>query len=298
MDPNEGYCYRHVLQIDAAKQSLVSYLARHFSHSLKSEWEDRLRQGEILLNDRVADGSEPLVARQVLLWNRPGWLEPPTPQAYSVVYQDQNILAVNKPSGLPTIPGGGYYANTLVRLVQVDFPEANPVHRLGRATSGLVLFALNPQAASHLGKRWQTFGKQYQALAKGIAQQDEYDIQSPIGDHAHSKLGWVFAANPDGKKSRSVARVLQRQEIATLFEVDLHTGRPHQIRIHLAFIGHPLVGDPLYDMGGVPKKENPGLPGDPGYHLHAKRLDFDHPVTGTRLRLDAPIPEILRKRAT
>jgi 23S rRNA pseudouridine1911/1915/1917 synthase len=84
----------------------------------------------------------------------------------------------------------------------------------------------------------------------------------------------------------------------TLFEVDIHTGRPDQIRIHLAFIGHPLVGDPLYSAGGLPRADHPGLPGDGGYLLHAESLVFAHPLTGARMRLYAPPPLELRSTAS
>lgn len=294
MTINQGYCYHHVIQSDATRHSLASYLATHFSHSSQSQWEERLRSGEIVLGDEVASGSEELRAGQVLLWNRPGWLEQDVPQSYSVIYCDEHLLAVSKPSGLPTIPGGGYFENTLLNKVRRDFPEARPVHRLGRATSGIVLFALSPVAASHLARNWHQLQKQYQALALGRALQDAYDIVSPIGKCNHPRLGQVFAANPQGKPSRSMARVVERRESTTLFEVDLLTGRPHQIRIHLAYIGYPLLGDPLYTFGGVPKGDVPGLPGDLGYHLHAKRLVLEHPVNQLILTLESPIPALLQ----
>jgi 23S rRNA pseudouridine1911/1915/1917 synthase len=88
--------------------------------------------------------------------------------------------------------------------------------------------------------------------------------------------------------------VLERRADHTLFEVHIHTGRPEQIRIHLAFIGHPLVGDPMFAVGGVPREHAPGLPGDGGYLLHAETLAFTHPLTGERLRLHAPPPPGLR----
>ncbi len=294
MTLNQGYSYRQVLGPEAAGHSTLSYLTQHFSHSNETEWRDRIAAGEVLLGDMTANGQEPLQAGSVLIWNRPGWEEEDTPQEYGVVFCDEHLLVVNKPSGLPTIPGAGFYRNTLLSLVRADFPQANPVHRLGRATSGLVLFALNREIASTLNQRWAQVHKQYQALGSGVASQEVYDIRMPIGPQAHPRLGLVHAASLTGKFSRSVARVLQKRATTTVFEVDLLTGRPHQIRIHLACIGHPLEGDPLYAAGGQPKLDQPGLPGDAGYWLHAKRLEFDHPASGERLVLTAPLPEILR----
>jgi len=294
MTLNQGYRYREVLGLSARGQSTLSYLASHFDHSTESQWQERLNAGEILLEDSIASGDESLNAGNILVWNRPGWSEAETPKEYGVIYRDEDLLVVDKPSGLPTIPGAGFYQNTLLSLVQIDFPEARPLHRLGRATSGLVLFALNRQTASALSRNWPEVQKQYQALSSLVASQESYDIRSPIGEHAHPTLGKVYAANLSGKTARSVARTIQRRTNTTVFEVNLHTGRPHQIRIHLAYIGHPLEGDPLYASGGQPRIDQPGLPGDPGYFLHAKRLVFSHPSTGKLIELNSPLPAILR----
>jgi 23S rRNA pseudouridine1911/1915/1917 synthase len=201
-------------------------------------------------------------------------------------------LAVNKPGGLPTLPGGGFMENTLLRLVQTQFPNATPVHRLGRATTGIVLFSKTPEAAAELFANWNTpkVEKIYRALARGIAENDVYDIRTSIGLVPHPLIGSVWAANPKGKTSRSWARVISRAASATTFEVSLHSGRPHQIRIHLASIGHPLVGDPLYGPTGLPLERLPGLPGDGGYYLHARVLKFQHPISGKQINLEAALP--------
>jgi 23S rRNA pseudouridine1911/1915/1917 synthase len=188
--------------------------------------------------------------------------------------------------------------NTLLRLVQKQTPNANPVHRLGRATSGIVLFAKTPQAASNLFANWNTpkIKKIYRALAQNIAQHDDYEILTPIGLVPHPLIGQVWAANPSGKPSKSLAEVISRTTSdttsagTTTFEVSLYSGRPHQIRIHLASIGHPLVGDPLYGLAGLPLENLPGLPGDGGYFLHAEFLKFPHPITGEQIKLEAASP--------
>jgi 23S rRNA pseudouridine1911/1915/1917 synthase len=294
MTRNQGYCYREVLGTRAAGHTVLSFLTRFYAHSTELQWSERLLAGEVHLDDRLVAASEMLRPGQVLQWHRPGWIEPTTPQDYRLVYHDEHLVVVDKPSGLPTNPGAGYFTNTLLSFVQADYPTARPLHRLGRATSGLVLFALCANAAAKLTQSWGQVRKQYQALASGIALEQSYDIRAAIGEQPHPRLGKVVAAHVDGKSARSVARTLQRREASTVFEVDLHTGRPHQIRIHLAFIGHPLVGDPLYAIGGVPRLDQPGLPGDAGYWLHAKRLHFTHPVSGHSLDLMAPLPEQLR----
>jgi 23S rRNA pseudouridine1911/1915/1917 synthase len=254
--------------------------------------QQNLDNGEVTINGITATGSESLILGQTLVWDRPPWIEPDSPQHFEVLFNDTHLMAVNKPGGLPTLPGGGFMENTLLRLVQKHTPNANPVHRLGRATSGIVLFAKTPQAASNLSANWNTPGIQkiYRALAQDIAQHDAYEILTPIGLVPHPLIGSVWAANPSGKPSKSLAKVTSRTTSSTTFEVSLYSGRPHQIRIHLASIGHPLVGDPLYGLTGQPLENLPGLPGDGGYFLHAQFLKFHHPITGEQINLEAALP--------
>jgi 23S rRNA pseudouridine1911/1915/1917 synthase len=295
MKLNQGYSYRAQLGVKAQSHTLLDYLVKTYAHSSLQTWQERLARGEILLDHRTATGVEKLQAGQILIWNRPPWLEEDTPQHYNAVYQDETLLVVNKPSGLPTVPAGGFLENTLFSLVRKEFPTAQPLHRLGRGTSGLVLFALTPEANKNLSKLWreQKIEKYYRALASGVAQQDSYQVRAAIGLLEHPKLGYVHAAKENGKPSASDARVLERQADSTLFEVKLLTGRAHQIRIHLAFIGHPLVGDLLYGVGGQ-LLDKPGLPGEGGYFLHAARLKFWHPVSQEGLELWANPPAELK----
>ena len=289
---NRGYAYTTIIGSEQHGQTLLSHLASLYPHSTPQAWQQNLDNGEVTLNGVIATGSESVISGQTLVWNRLPWIEPDTPQHFEVLLDDPHLLAVSKPGGLPTLPGGGFMENTLLRLVQKQFPNANPVHRLGRGTSGIVLFAKTPQAASHLTVNWNTpkIQKIYRALAQNIAQQDAYEILTPIGLVPHPRLGSVWAANPNGKPSKSLAKVIARNPSTTTFEVSLYSGRPHQIRIHLASIGHPLVGDPLYGLTGQPLENLPGLPGDGGYFLHAQFLKFQHPITGEQINLEAALP--------
>ncbi|MGD0646994.1 MAG: RluA family pseudouridine synthase [Acidobacteriaceae bacterium] len=289
---NRGYAYTTLIGSKELGLTLLSYLARLYPHSSAHVWQRSLDKGEVTLDGLVATGSESVRSGQTLVWNRPPWIEPDAPRHFEVLLEDAYLLAVSKPGGLPTLPGGGFMENTLLRLVQTDHPEANPVHRLGRATSGIVLFAKTAETAAILGANWNTAGVQkiYRALAQGVAREDVYEIVTPIGLVPHPLIGSVWAASPDGKASRSLAKVIARTTSSTLFEVALGSGRPHQIRIHLASIGQPLVGDPLYGFTGQPLEELPGLPGDGGYLLHAQFLRFRHPVTGEPIDLEAELP--------
>jgi 23S rRNA pseudouridine1911/1915/1917 synthase len=289
---NRGHAYATIISSKYQGQSLLSHLASLYPHSTAQAWQQKLNNGEVTLNGVTATGSESVISGQTLVWNRPPWIEPDTPQHFEVLFDDPHLLAVNKPSGLPTLPRAGFMENTLLRLVQKHIPDASPVHRLGRGTSGIVLFAKTPQSASRLSANWNTPKTQkiYRALAQNVAQHDAYEILTPIGLVPHPLIGSVWAANSNGKPSKSFAKVISRTTSTTTFEVSLNSGRPHQIRIHLASIGHPLVGDPLYGVTGQPLENCPGLPGDGGYFLHAQFLKFHHPITGEPINLEAALP--------
>ena len=305
---NRGYAYTTIISSKDQGRTLLSHLASLYPHSTPQAWQQKLNNCEVTVNGVTATGSESLISGQTLVWNRPPWIEPDSPQHFEVLFDDPHLLAVNKPGGLPTLPGGGFMENTLLRLVQKQSPDANPVHRLGRGTTGIVLFAKTAQAAAKLGADWNTprIQKIYWALAQNVAQNDAqhdvqrgvqydaqhdaYEILTPIGLVPHPRLGMVWAASPNGKPSKSLAKVVSRTASTTTFEVSLNSGRPHQIRIHLASIGHPLVGDPLYGLTGQPLENFPGLPGDGGYFLHAQFLKFQHPITGEQINLKAALP--------
>ncbi len=193
---NRGYAYTTIISSKYPGQTLLSHLARLYPHSTPQAWQQKLNNGEVTLNGVTAAGSESVTLGQTLVWNRPPWIEPDSPQHFEVLFEDHHLLAVNKPSGLPTLPGGGFLENTLLRLVQKETPNANPVHRLGRATTGIVLFAKTPQAASNLFANWNTpkIRKIYRALAQNIAQHDVYEILTPIGLVPHPLIGSVWLA--------------------------------------------------------------------------------------------------------
>lgn len=293
---NDGYVYRERIGSASVGRTALAHLTGAYRHSIEKEWRARFARGEVRLEGSIATGDEVLRGHQELCWHRPPWREGETPDSFELVYEDASLLAVIKPSGLPTIPSGGFLKNTLLSFVRLRWPEASALHRLGRATSGLVLFSRTHDAAAKLSRDWREgdVEKRYRALSDGVAAQASYDIHTPIGLVPHPLLGSVHGATEKGKPSHSHAEVLERRDGQTLFAVRIHTGRPEQIRIHLASIGHPLTGEPLFASGGLPREREPGLPGEGGYLLHAETLAFTHPLTSERLRLHAPPPAALR----
>jgi 23S rRNA pseudouridine1911/1915/1917 synthase len=297
MTLNRGFAYREQIGVEAKGRTVLEHLVRTRRHSSASEWSARIGRGEVELDGEVAASDDLIRRGHVLVWRRPPWNEPDVPLTYDLVYEDAAILVVVKPAGLPTLAAGGFLEHTLLALVRATFPGASPVHRLGRHTSGLLLLALTRESAAALGRAWHTDAvvKRYRALVIGRPGWDEQEVTVPIGPVAHPRLGTVHAASPVGRPARSVARVLERRDTDTLVEVDITTGRPHQIRIHLAALGFPLVGDGLYAAGGMPGSVDPALPGDGGYQLHAERLRFLHPTTGVPMDFRARPPSTLEQ---
>jgi len=294
---NEGCEYHEQLDLNADGKMLLTYLSHRYGHSSLTEWEARIESGLVLIDSKPAQPDTMLRSGSKLVWQRPPWIEPDAPRSFTILYEDDDLLAVAKPAGLPTLPGANFLQATLLHLVRTHAPDASPLHRLGRWTSGLVLCAKNQHAKNDLMRQWsgKAVGKRYRALASGNPALDEMTISTPIGPIPHALLGSVHAFSPNGKPSLSQVTVLERRADCFLCDVLIATGRPHQIRIHLAAAGHPLVGDPLYVAGGMPAQDTHALPGDPGYHLHAAELSFRHPRTGCDVVIECEPSIVLRR---
>jgi 23S rRNA pseudouridine1911/1915/1917 synthase len=295
---NHGFSYRS--QVDQAGSNLpvLDFLASRFPRDSRTMWRERILAGEVTVAAEIPMTDTCLKAGQWITWNRPPWVEPEVPLCTAVLFEDEDLLAVAKPSGLPTLPGGGeFLEHTLLNVVRGRNPEASPMHRLGRGTSGLVLFARSALARRVIPELFRTHQtrKFYRALCVGHPEEESFRIEAPIGRVPHEVLGSIHGAHPAGRASLSLVRVLERRPGCSLVEVEIPTGRPHQIRIHLAFAGHPLVGDPLFGPGGIPLPGTHALPGDSGYLLHAYLLELPHPRTGGILHLSCQPPPLLRQ---
>ena len=215
-----------------------------------------------------------------------------------VVYEDNDIIVVNKPKGMVVHPANGNPDGTLVNAIMAMCKgslsgiggEIRPgiVHRLDKDTSGLLIVAKNDLA--HINMSNQIKDRQvkkiYIALVKGNINEDEATINMPIGRSTKDRK--KMAVRKDGKEAVTHFKVLKRYKDYTLLKVKIDTGRTHQIRVHMAEIGHPVVGDMVYSKG---KNEF----GVEGQMLHAQSLDFKHPITGKEMHLEAKLPEYFEK---
>jgi len=330
---NRGHAYRDRVAAGDAGQLLSAFYATRYPHSSAAVWQQRLAAGEISRNGRQLQADVALAAGDALIWHRPPWQEAAVPVLPGPLFDDGDLLVFDKPSGLPVLPAGGFLEHTLLAQLQARWPAARPVHRLGRFTSGLLVCARSRASRAALSAQLRESTAQQHRLQKSsttvttlvspcrkayrallqppatgspllaLEPGESLSLTTPIGRCAHGRLGTIWAAAsaapappayPAALPAFSVLRLLERGVRAWLVEVTIATGRPHQIRIHTAAAGAPLLGDPLYGPGGVALDQ--ALPGDGGYHLHAHRLRLPWDDAGL-LELEAPLPEALRGAA-
>ena len=294
------------LKVDAPGQRADQFLAAALPQLTRSAAQKLLEEGAVTLNGqpvkknyKTAPGDELVVV-----------LPDPAPVdilpqdiPLDVVYEDEDVIAVNKPVGLVVHPAAGHPDGTLVNALLYHCGNSlsgingalrpGIVHRIDRDTSGLIIAAKNDTAHLALAAQLQDHSlyREYEAVCVGNLKQDQGTVNAPIARHPtdRKKMAVNFL---QGREAVTHWTVLERFSGYTHIQCRLETGRTHQIRVHMAHTGHPLLGDVVYGS----KKPWPGLAGQ---CLHARRLSFVHPRTGERLTLECPLPswfqEVLTK---
>ncbi|EFJ46800.1 pseudouridine synthase [Volvox carteri f. nagariensis] len=282
---NNGFTFRDFIKSKHAGLALLQfYITLHPASGNCEEWTSRIVGGQVAINgSTVLEPDHVLRVGDVVSYTRRPWREPPSPSYVDVLYEDDDVVALCKPAGLQVLPAAMLHQRTVLTLLQHHYGNppgtracvaVAPVHRLGRGTSGLLLCARTTHARQRLtelmsGKTaaaaaaaaaatagTEARGLIYRSLVQGIVAEDEGRVDVPIGPVQYPGVdGGLFAATPGGKPAASIWRVLERRPGGgrSRQAVEILTGRPHQIRIHMAAMGHPLVGDPLYGIGGLPR---------------------------------------------
>ena len=272
-------------------QALARLLPEH-SRSRLAAW---VKQGKVSVDDTPADPKRKVWGGERILLEATPREEDAAQEAedipLTILHEDAHILVVDKPAGLVVHPGSGNRQGTLLNALLhhapqlAGIPRAGIVHRLDKDTSGLLVVAKTLEAQTDLVRQLQarTVKRHYLALAHGSVARDGV-VDAPIGRHPLQRTKMAVVGG--GRAARTHYHVLERYAHATLLECALETGRTHQIRVHLASIGHPLVGDPVYG----PRRAPQALPAFARQALHAWRLALVHPATRAELGWEAPLP--------
>ena len=284
---------------DEENVRLDAYVAKKCNIS-RAMVQKLIQEGNILVNEVAKKDSYKVQLGDEIEVNIPEAKEiglKPENIELEIVYEDNDIIVVNKPKGLVVHPANGNPDGTLVNAIMAICKdslsgiggEIRPgiVHRLDKDTSGLIIVAKNDQAHINMSKeiKDRQVKKIYIALVRGRVAENEATINMPIGRSTKDRK--KMAVRKDGKEAITHFKVIKRYHNYTLLEVKIDTGRTHQIRVHMTEIGHPVVGDMVYSSG---KNEF----GVEGQMLHAKSLEFKHPITGKQMRLEAELPQYFK----
>ncbi len=282
------------------KGRLDKVLTEQLSDYTRSQIQQWLKEDAVLLNNQPMKANYKVKSGEVfqIVIPEPVSLDLlPENLPLDIVYQDEDVAVVNKPQGMVVHPSAGHPDGTLVNALLYHLKDLSSinevirpgiVHRIDKDTSGLLMIAKNDVAHEALAKQLKdkTSLRKYIALVHGNIPHDKGTINAPIGRSKSDRK--KQAVIEEGKSAVTHFTVLERFGEFTLVELQLETGRTHQIRVHMQYIGFPVAGDPVYG----PRKTLAGN----GQYLHAKLLGFKHPRTGEQMVFEAPLPEIFEKK--
>ena len=288
---------KYIVKQEEENKRLDAFVCQNSEDITRTSAQRLIEENYILVNDKKQKVSYKVKFGDVIT------VEKPKPKQIKlkaenipidIIYEDDDIIVVNKPKGMVVHPANGNPDGTLVNAIMAICKnslsgiggEIRPgiVHRLDKDTSGLLIVAKNDIAHVKMSEQIKNHEvkKTYIALVRGVIKENEATIDMPIGRSQSDRK--KMAVNKNGKNAVTHIKVLKRYEKYTLLEVNIETGRTHQIRVHLSHIGYPIVGDYTYSNG----KNEFGIVGQ---CLHAKKLEFKHPITQKEMKLEAPLPE-------
>lgn len=280
-------------RIDKCISMLIDSLSRSYIQKL-------IKEDAVSVNGKPVKGSYRVKAEDEISFFLPKAVEPDIvaqPIPLDILYEDQDVIVVNKPKGMVVHPAAGHYCDTLVNALLyhcgAELSGINGVmrpgivHRIDRDTTGSLIVCKNDRAHNCIAEQLKehSITRKYRAICHGVLKEDEGTIDKPIGRHPTDRK--KMAVNEKGKRAVTHYRVLQRFAKYTYIECELETGRTHQIRVHMASIGHPLLGDEVYSNVKSPYKLE-------GQTLHAQVLGFRHPTMGEYIAVSAPLPDYFK----
>jgi len=294
----------HAVQEEQIGQRLDRFLTPILDSLSRTNIQQLITEGAIVVNDKASKAGYALRRGDQITILRSSPVPVPVSATaqeipLEILYEDEDILVLNKAPGMVVHPAPGHANDTLVNALLARYPELQGVgddgrpgivHRLDKDTSGLIIIARNSHTLTAIMEQMQRHEvvKRYLALVEGDVAHDQGSIDAPIGRDIRNRQQ-MTVTNRDSREARTHFRVLQRFAKHTLLLLQLETGRTHQIRVHLKAIGHPVVGDPTYGSGNMPR----------GFvlrrqFLHAYQLQFQHPTSGKQIEVEAPLPKDLQ----
>lgn len=287
---------------EACNIRIDRFLAEKLPDISRSYIQKLIKEQQIFVNDKPIKANYKTTLNDTIRMVIPDLTEPdivPEDIPLDILYEDADILVVNKAKGMVVHPSAGHYSRTLVNALMYYCKDnlsgingvmrPGIVHRIDMDTTGSLLVCKNDSAHQKMAEQLKTHDikRIYHAIVHGVIREDEGTIEGPIGRHPIDRKKMAINQK-NGKPAITHYRVLQRFSNFTYVECQLETGRTHQIRVHMASIHHPLLGDAVYGPAKCPFKLQ-------GQTLHAKILGIHHPVTGEYLEIDAPLPDYFQK---
>ena len=300
----------YTVDVTNAGARLDAFLALKIEGWSRSRLQRLIDDGDVLVNDKTVKSSYRVRDEdeiEVELTEAPAARFEPEDIPLDIVFEDEHLAVINKPARMVVHPGAGVQSGTLANAIAFHFnfehtvASGDPaelrvgiVHRLDKDTSGLIVVAKNDQVHEALSDQFREreVYKSYVALVHGSPREKSGKIDAPIGRNKHNRLRMKIAAH--GRIALSLWKVRKRYDKFTLLDVEIKTGRTHQIRVHLASINHPVVGDEIYNEGRDNTVNDSTIKNAirsmDRFFLHAEKLSFTHPVTKERLEFTQPLP--------
>jgi RluA family pseudouridine synthase len=290
-----------------ARLRIDIYLARCYGYLTRTEWQRQISKGKIIYNGAVLYRHDKRInTGDFIFYTGRDAPEPEVDTDYSLLYEDDYLMVINKPGNLPVHPAGIFYHNTLLTLLQDRFQmRLHLLHRLDRETSGAVMLAKNAGLAAHFHKNFTSVGKAYLALVHGVPRECDFVVDVPIESDPSSireHRRAAFAGAREKAHTRFV-RLFSFNEYS-LIKALPYTGRQHQIRVHLQHAGYPIVGDKVYGTAGsllqeyIKKGYNKEMSEKLKFHrsaLHSRMVRFHHPALNKTVCVRASLPDDMRQ---
>ena len=299
---SENGLQRLTVSPEEAGVRIDKYLAEQLPDITRSYLQKLLKDGSVQMNGKPVKASTKTAVGAVIELTIPEPEEPeilPEDIPLDILYEDSDVLLINKPKDMVVHPAAGHYTGTLVNALMYhckgDLSGINGVlrpgivHRIDKDTTGVLIVCKNDKAHNALAEQLKehSITRKYRAIVCGNLKEDEGTVDAPLGRHPQDRKKMAIVRT-GGKRAVTHYRVLERFGNYTYIECQLETGRTHQIRVHMASLGHPLLGDEVYGRVKSPFKLE-------GQTLHAMVLGFIHPTTGEYMEFEAPLPEYFEK---